>query len=393
MTTPAFVVLEDGTIYRGESFGAPVTVYGEVVFTTAMTGYQEMLTDPSFAGQIVVPTYPLQGNYGINVGDVESRRIQAAGYIVRGHSLTPSHALSDITLHEYLLSEGIPGVSGIDTRALTRRLRVSGVMMGAVAVDVSPDEALAQLRRGPRYETTDFVQQVATKEVETWRGAAKPHYVSASPVYWHFDIPPVSVTLRKGDGQEPGDRKRIVVTDYGVKYNILRILERHGCEVIAAPPGASAEEILGLQPDGVLLSPGPGDPVHLDYGVDTARALIGKTPIMGICLGHQVLARALGGNTYKLKFGHRGANHPVKELHSGHVHITAQNHGYAVDADGLPADLEITHLSLNDGTVEGLRHRSAPIITIQYHSEASPGPRDNEYLFDAFLRMVWDGRT
>ena len=388
MTTAAFVVLEDGTVYRGESFGAPVTVYGEVVFTTAMTGYQEMLTDPSFAGQIVVPTYPLQGNYGINAGDVESRRIQAAGYIVRGHSLTPSHALSDITLHEYLLSEGIPGVSGIDTRALTRRLRVSGVMMGAVAVDASPEEALAQLRHGPRYETTDFVGRVSTDALYRWEDGPKPVYLS---VHGTLPTPTGSVSLTVRNPTD--DRKRIVVTDYGVKYNILRILERHGCEVIAAPPGASAEEILRLRPDGVLLSPGPGDPVHLDYGVETARALIGKTPIMGICLGHQVLARALGGNTYKLKFGHRGANHPVKELHSGHVHITAQNHGYAVDADGLPADLEITHLSLNDGTVEGLRHRSAPIITIQYHSEASPGPRDNEYLFDAFLRMVWDGRT
>ena len=388
MTTPAFVVLEDGTIYRGESFGAPVSAYGEVVFTTAMTGYQEMLTDPSFAGQIVVPTYPLQGNYGINAGDVESRRIQAAGFIVRGHSLTPSHALSDITLQEYLVSEGIPGVSGIDTRALTRRLRVSGVMMGAIAVDVSPDEALAQLREGPRYETTDFVGRVSTKEIVTWEGAPKPVYLSVHAV---LPTPTASVSLTARNPTD--DRKRIVVTDYGLKYNILRILERHGCEVIAAPPGASAEEILGLQPDGVLLSPGPGDPVHLDYGVDTARALIGKTPIMGICLGHQVLARALGGKTYKLKFGHRGANHPVRELHTGHVHITAQNHGYAVDADGLPADLEITHLSLNDGTVEGLRHRSAPVLTIQYHSEASPGPRDNEYLFDAFMRMVRDGRT
>ena len=370
-------------VYRGESFGAPVTVYGEVVFTTAMTGYQEMLTDPSFAGQIVVPTYPLQGNYGINAGDVESRRIQAAGFVVRGHSSTPSHALSDITLHDYLLSEGIPGVSGIDTRALTRRLRVSGVMMGAVAVGVSPEEALARLREGPRYETLDLVREVATKEVEPWRGAALPEYAAGQAVRWRA----------LDDGRERGDLKRIVVTDYGVKYNILRILERNGCEVIAAPPGATAEEILGLRPDGVLLSPGPGDPVHLDYGVETARALIGVKPIMGICLGHQVIARALGGNTYKLKFGHRGANHPVKELHTGHVHITAQNHGYAVDAEGLPSELEITHVSLNDGTVEGLRHRSAPVITIQYHSEASPGPRDNEYLFDAFLRMVRDGRV
>ena len=368
MTTPACVVLEDGAVFRGESFGAAANVYGEVVFTTAMTGYQEMLTDPSFAGQIVVPTYPLQGNYGINSGDIESRRIQVAGFIVRGHSLTPSHALSELTLHNYLLSQGIPGVSGIDTRALTRRLRLSGVMMGAVAVGVSPEEALEQLQRGPRYDTTDFVQQVSTNALFAWEGGS---------------------TLFSG--QETGDRKRIVVTDYGVKYNILRILERNGCEVIVAPPGASAEEILALQPDGVLLSPGPGDPVHLDYGVDTARDLIGKTPIMGICLGHQVLARALGGRTYKLKFGHRGANHPVKELHTGAVHITAQNHGYAVDADGLPAELEVTHVSLNDNTVEGLRHRSAPIITIQYHSEASPGPRDNEYLFDEFLRMVRDG--
>jgi carbamoyl-phosphate synthase small subunit len=369
MTTPAFVVLEDGKIYRGESFGAPVAVYGEVVFTTAMTGYQEMLTDPSFAGQIVVPTYPLQGNYGINDGDVESRQIQAAGFIVRGHSSTPSHALSDRTLHEYLLSQDIPGVSGVDTRALTRRLRVSGVMMGAVAVGISPEEALAHLRQGPRYGAIDLVQQVSTNELFAWEGGGRPF-----------------------DGQEHGDRKRIVVTDYGVKYNILRILERNGCEVIAAPPGATAEEVLGLRPDGVLLSPGPGDPVNLDYGVQTARGLIGKLPIMGICLGHQVIARALGGNTYKLKFGHRGANHPVKELHTDAVHITAQNHGYAVDGDGLPSELEVTHVSLNDGTVEGLRHRSAPVITIQYHSEASPGPRDNEYLFDAFMRMVWDGR-
>ena len=211
-----------------------------------MTGYQEMLTDPSFAGQIVVPTYPLQGNYGINAGDVESRRIQAAGFVVRGHSETPSHALSDITLHDYLLSEGIPGVSGIDTRALTRRLRVSGVMMGAVAVDVSPEEALAQLREGPRYETLDLVREVATKEVNPWRGAALPDYATGQAVRWRA----------LDDGRERGDLKRIVVTDYGVKYNILRILESNGCEVIAAPPGATAEEILGLRPDGVLLSPG-----------------------------------------------------------------------------------------------------------------------------------------
>jgi carbamoyl-phosphate synthase small subunit len=364
VSTPAYLVLEDGTVYEGDPFGAPVTAYGEVVFTTAMTGYQEMLTDPSFAGQIVVPTYPLIGNYGVNEQDIESSRIQVAGFVVRGWSDAPSHGLSTGTVHDYLASQGVPGISGLDTRALTRRLRSRGVMRGALAVGVTPVEALRRMSEGPDYGATDFVMRVTAQAPYLWDG--RPG-----------SVPPAT------EGQS-----RIVVTDYGVKYNILRILQRHGRQVVAVPAGVPAADVLALRPDGLLLSPGPGDPVHLEYATDLVRALRGSVPIMGICLGHQVVARAFGASTYKLKFGHRGANHPVREQRTGAVHITAQNHGYAVDADSLPPELEVSHLSLNDGTVEGLRHRSLPILTIQYHSEASPGPRDNEYLFEEFLAMV-----
>ena len=366
MTLPAYLVLADSTVYEGDSFGAEVSAYGEVVFTTAMTGYQEMLTDPSFAGQLVVPTYPLMGNYGVNEEDFESGRIQVAGFIVRSWSDGPSHALSRGTLHDYLASQGVPGLSGVDTRALTRKLRTHGVMMGALAVDISPEEALTRLREGPQYDATDFVRQISAKAPYQWKGAPAPLAVNPGP-------------------EAPS---RIVVTDYGVKYNILRILERKGYEVVAVPASLPASEVLALKPRGVVLSPGPGDPALLDYVVETAKSLVGRVPIMGICLGHQVIAQVFGGRTYKLKFGHRGANHPVKELATGRVHITAQNHGYAVDGESLPGELEVSHVNLNDGTVEGLRHRSLPILTIQYHSEASPGPRDNEYLFDRFLEMV-----
>ena len=366
MTLPAYLVLADGTVYEGDSFGAEVSAYGEVVFTTAMTGYQEMLTDPSFAGQLVVPTYPLMGNYGVNEEDFESGHIQVAGFIVRSWSDGPSHALSRGTLHDYLTSQGVPGLSGVDTRALTRKLRTHGVMMGALAVDIAPEEALTRLREGPQYSATDFVRQISTEAPYQWRDAPAPLAMNPGP-------------------ETPS---RIVVTDYGVKYNILRILERKGHEVVVVPAGLPASEVLALKPRGVVLSPGPGDPALLDYVVETAKSLVGHVPVMGICLGHQVIAQVFGGRTYKLKFGHRGANHPVKELATGRVHITAQNHGYTVDGDSLPGELEVSHVNLNDGTVEGLRHRSLPILTIQYHSEASPGPRDNEYLFDRFLEMV-----
>ena len=362
---PASLVLEDGSVFQGYAFGAEKSAYGEVVFNTSMTGYQEMLTDPSYAGQIVVATYPMIGNYGVNEQDFESRRVQVSGYVVREHCAEPSHSLSTATLDEFLSSQGVGGISGVDTRAITRRLRSKGVMMGMIAVDETKESVLERLRRLPRYGEVDFVEKVSTDQPYGWD--------------------------QKSEGESSSSRKyRIVVDDYGLKYNILRMLRSRGCEVVAVPAGSSADDILDRSPNGVVLSPGPGDPELLDYAVDTAKGLVGRVPILGICLGNQVLARAFGGKTFKLKFGHRGANHPVRDLASGLVHITAQNHGYAVDPDSLPPEIEVSHVNLNDGTVEGLRHTSLPIMSIQYHSEAAPGPLDNEYIFDRFLEMVRD---
>ena len=361
MSDRALLVLEDGSVFTGQAFGAPGRTYGEVIFDTAMTGYQEMLTDPSCAGQILVFTYPLIGNAGINAFDEESKRIQVRGLVVREECDLPSHWQSKGTLHEYLASQGIPGIAGVDTRALTRRLRSAGVMMGTITADETPEEALARLRSLPSYDTVDFVRQVSTEEPYDWE---KP------------DV----------------DQRHIVVVDIGLKYNILRSLRARGCRATAVPCTTSAEDILSLRPDGIVLSPGPGNPVLLDYLVQTASGLIGKAPILGICLGHQFIGQAFGAGTFKLKFGHRGANHPVKDLLTGRVHITAQNHGYALDPDGLRDGAEVSHVHLNDGTVEGLRHRSLPIITIQYHSEASPGPQDNAYIFDRFLEMVEEAK-
>ncbi len=373
MAAKALLVLEDGTTFAGQAFGAAGRSHGEVVFATAMTGYQEMLTDPSFAGQVLVLTYPLAGNYGINGEDVESKRIQVRGLVVHEQCEKPSHWRSEMTLHEYLLSEGVPAIAGIDTRALTRRLRTAGVMMGTITTDETSEEAVARLRSAQRYDDTDLVSEVSTGETYEW--------------------PPDGVRLKpdpRKDGYHNG--RHIVVIDSGVKYNIMRLLAQRGCRVTALPSHATSDEILSLAPDGVLFSPGPGDPAFLDYQVATLRSLIGRTPILGICLGHQVLGRAFGASTFKLKFGHRGANHPVKDLASGRVHITAQNHGYAVDADGLSSDVEVAQVHLNDGTCEGLRHLREPVLSIQYHSEASPGPLDNVYIFDRFLEMIEEFR-
>jgi len=358
MTDRAILVLEDGSIYEGFSFGSPVDSYGEVVFNTSMAGYQEMLTDPSYAGQIVVPTYPLIGNYGINDEDFESKQIQVSGFVVREECTQPSHYLYSKTVHQYLLENNIPGICGIDTRAITRKLRSAGVMMGALTTTRTPSQALEELRGAPDYDTIDFVRQVSTEKSYEW---------------------PLAVDNPEYD---------IVVLDSGLKYNILRILSSLGCRVTALPCTTPAEEILKMNPDGILLSPGPGNPELLDYIVDTVKALVGKKPMMGICLGSQLIGRAFGAKNFKLKFGHRGGNHPVKDLSDGRVYITSQNHGYALDPDSVGNGLEVSHINLNDGTVEGVRHKELPVFAIQYHSEASPGPLDSMYLFEKFLKMI-----
>jgi carbamoyl-phosphate synthase small subunit len=364
MSNRAFLVLEDGSVHQGYYFGAEVEAYGEVVFCTSMIGYQEMLTDPSYAGQILVPTYPLIGNYGINEEDYESVKIQVRGFVVREQCLQPSHYMSQKTIHQYLEESDIPGIYGVDTRAITRQLRSTGVMMGMITSNKTPEQALEELRMMPDYGSIDFVKEVSTKVPYQW----------------------------KSEGSTP--KYHIVILDCGLKYNIIRILNHLGCNVTAVPCTTSASEILSLEPDGILLSPGPGDPdlPKVNYVIDTVKQLVGRKPIMGICFGQQIIHRAFGGWHFKLKFGHRGGNHPVRDLATGRIHITAQNHGYAARPDTISKELEITHTNLNDGTVEGIKHRELPIFAIQYHSEASPGPLDNTYLFDKFLEMVKESK-
>lgn len=359
MNKKAYLVLADGSFYEGKSFGSEKDSFGEVVFNTSMIGYQEILTDPSYAGQIVVPTFPLIGNYGINDEDIESGKIQVRGFVVREECLQPNHYLSSKTLHQYLANSDIPGISGIDTRAITRKLRSVGVMMGIITSEMTPERALESLKRQPDYDSIDFVREISTPEPYEWEPNGK------NQKNYH-----------------------IVAFDCGLKYNILRQLRERDCKITVVPCITNAEDILALNPDGILLSPGPGDPALLDYMTKNIRFLIDKKPIMGICLGCQLISKAFGGKTFKLKFGHRGGNHPVKELSTGRVYITAQNHGYAVDADSLKNGLEITHINLNDNTVEGVAHRELPIFSVQYHAEDSPGPQDNRYLFDKFLEMI-----
>ncbi len=360
----AILALADGTIYTGTSFGATGDTSGEVVFNTGMTGYQEVLTDPSYAGQIVTLTYPLIGNYGINLDDNESRAVQVAGFVVRELSDVMSNWRAGESLHDYLARNNVSGISGIDTRALTRRLRHEGVMMGAISTTETGSELVARLQRATdsaaAYDQVDWVRRVTTPQVYQW-------------------------------GPSEADAKyRISVLDCGIKYNILRELEKLGARTTVYPATATADDLLADDPDGVFLSPGPGDPDLLGYAVETVRGVAqsGK-PVMGICLGNQLLGCAWGGKTYKLPFGHRGANHPVKDLRTGRVVITSQNHGYAIDANSLTdPNVEVTQINLNDNTVEGLRHKELPVFSIQYHPEASPGPTDSRFFFEDFLKSI-----
>lgn len=355
-TMRGYLALEDGTVFQGEAFGCEGTQTGEVVFNTGMTGYQQILTDPSYCGQIVVLTYPLIGNYGTNNDDFESIRPWVRGFVVKELCDYPSNWRHAMKLDDFCKKYGIPGVAGIDTRALTRRLRNYGTMRGIIACgEHDPEELVKAAKSTPSISEQDLVRVVSTRQLEVW-----------------------------GEGST-----RIVGVDFGVKRSIIHSLVRRNCTVYLVPAWTTAEEILSYKPHGVLLSNGPGDPKCVMYAVENVRRLIGKVPIMGICLGHQIMALALGGDTYKLKFGHRGSNHPVKDCETGKVYITSQNHGFAVDEKSLPqGEVEVSHRNLNDGTVEGLRHLRLPIFTVQFHPEGAPGPMDSGILFDRFLNML-----
>ncbi len=377
MNSDARLILEDGTVFKGKGFGSNVEVIGEVVFNTSMTGYQEMLTDPSYAGQILIPTYPLIGNYGINKMDVESNKVQVSGFVVRNHCENPSHPLSEMTIDQYLFDNKIPGISGIDTRSLAKKIRSSGVMMGLITFEDDIDLSILKLKTSKKYEETDTVSIITTDGMYKWEND-------------NFEKSKSFVDMYSRSKKTNSENKipNILIVDFGIKYNIPRSIRARGCDVKIVPPFGSYSEILDLNPDGIILSPGPGDPKLLDKITREIRKIVGIVPIMGICLGHQIIARSMGARTFKLHYGHRGGNQPVKDLFSGNIYVTAQNHGYAVDKNHLPKDLEISHINLNDDTVEGLVNEKLNIMTIQYHSEASPGPHDSEYLFDRFLSMV-----
>jgi len=389
----ALLILSDGTSFEGTLVGAEGTTTGEVVFNTSMTGYQEILTDPSYAGQLVALTYPLIGNYGINEDDMESIQPQIRGFIVKEMCEFPSNYRSQSSGDDYLIKNDITAIQGIDVRSLTKRLRDSGVMMGMITTEHNLEDGLRLLENLPPYDSGTYAREVSTKRAYQWQNKLAPESSKQTAIKGDED------QSSKSKAQNPPEQwempletsARVVVLDYGTKFNILRELRERGLEVVVLPCTATKEEILSWNPDGVMLSNGPGDPRSLQDEVQTVRDLQTEQPEMpmfGICLGHQIMGQAFGGETYKLKFGHRGANHPVKDLMTGKVHITSQNHGYAIESSTLPDDVEITHLNLNDNTVEGMQHKSKPLFCVQYHPEASPGPKDNAYLFDKFAAMV-----
>ena len=369
----AILALSDGTIFEGESFSAEGEAVGEVVFNTSMIGYQEILTDPSYKGQIVTMTYPLIGNYGINEEDVESVKPQTAGFIIKEGSKIISNWRAQKSLDEYLKDYNIVGIQGIDTRMLTKHIRDKGAQQGIISTtDFNPESLIKKAKESPTMIGRDLVKEVTCHEKYHWTEGG-----------WNIEV-----RSQKSEARNQEKRFRVVAYDCGIKQNILRQLVDAGCDVTVVTAFTSPDKVLSINPDGIFLSNGPGDPDAVPYMAENIRGLIGKKPIFGICLGHQILCLSFGAKTYKLKFGHRGGNHPVMDLTTRKVEITAQNHGFTVDADSLPSELELTHINLNDKTVEGVKHKNLPIFSVQYHPEASPGPHDSRYLFSRFVEYM-----
>ncbi|MBU0484379.1 MAG: glutamine-hydrolyzing carbamoyl-phosphate synthase small subunit [Proteobacteria bacterium] len=366
----ALIALEDGTTFEGKSFTGPGEVTGEIVFNTGLTGYQEILTDPSYKGQIVTMTYPLIGNYGVNQEDMESDKIQPEAFLIKEYCDFPSNFRSTGTLAKFLRSQNIPGIEGIDTRALTRHIRKAGAMKGIISTeDLNPESLVEKAKKSKGFEGRDIVRDVTCHKPYGWTDQGPKEGSNFTTT--------------------PAGTYKVVTFDFGLKYNMLRLLKERGCQVQVVPAYTSAAEVMAMNPDGIFLTNGPGDPAGVEGVVETIRTLLGQKPIFGICLGHQILGLAYGGKTYKLKFGHRGSNQPVKDLTTGKIEITSQNHGFCVDIDSLDkSEVELTHLNLNDNSVEGIRHKKFPAFSVQYHPENAPGPHDSIYLFDRFIEMM-----
>ncbi|MES2476093.1 MAG: glutamine-hydrolyzing carbamoyl-phosphate synthase small subunit [Verrucomicrobiota bacterium] len=381
MPKTAILALEDGRCFEGTAFGATGTTTGEICFNTSMTGYQEVITDPSYRGQIVAMTYPQIGNYGVNPDDGESASPHIRAFVIGELCEVPSNWRSEQPLSQYLAENGVLGIEDIDTRSLTKHLRSLGAMRACVTTELDAEAAVAAAKAAPSMAGMDYVKEVSTPEAYLWSKESR-----------EWSLPNTSTGESGNYRPLPPVRFRIVAYDFGLKYNILRRLRQAGFEVEVVSSTTTASEVLAKNPDGIFLSNGPGDPSALGYIHEELKQLIGKKPIFGICLGNQLLAHAFGGTTFKLKFGHRGGNQPVKDLRSGKISITSQNHGFAVDADSLPPEVEVTHVNLNDGTVEGMRHREHPVFSVQYHPEAAPGPNDASYFFEEFANLIESSR-